>query len=311
MAGRTNGRRAGGSATAVATEVVAGSTNGAAPVQLDSLFVEQMRSGELTPAQRRIARYICDHGHEVAFLSSVELASRVGVSQPSVTRFATATGFAGYGAMIDAVRDVVLGARPAPPTTGLNRMQLAVEHSIDSLRYLRDQLADLGPLTEAAQLLAQSDPMPVFGFRGSVPLASWFSFFASKIHPSVMALWGSDSHLLEKLAQARLAGATAMLAIVMPRYPAQAELTLQAARREGLKVVLLVDSTLTPLAEYADVLLPAPVNPDFMFDSQVAPVQLAAALLELLADVAPERTQQRLNRLEDLAAEHSFFLNSE
>lgn len=303
MSGRTNGRRANGSAsTAVAP---------AAPVQLDSLFVAQMRSGELTPAQRRIARYICDHGHEVAFLSSVELASRVGVSQPSVTRFATATGFAGYGAMIDAVRDVVLAARAAPTATGLNRMQLAVEHSIDSLQYLRDQLADLGPLTEAAQLLAQSDPMAVFGFRGSVPLASWFSFFASKIHPSVMALWGSDSHLLEKLAQARLAGATAVLAIVMPRYPAQAELTLRAARQEGLKVVLLVDSTLTPLAEYADVLLPAPVNPDFMFDSQVAPVQLAAALLELLADAAPERTQQRLNRLEDLAAEHAFFLNSE
>ncbi|MFF7158470.1 MurR/RpiR family transcriptional regulator [Streptomyces sp. NPDC008139] len=291
----------------------AGSGGGAAiPAALDSLFVAQLQSGRLTPAQRRIARYICDHGPSVAFLSSGELAARAGVSQASVIRFATAVGYSGYGAMIEAIREIVLAPRPARAVGGadpaLNRMQLAVEHSIDSLRYLRDHLADLAPLQEAARLLADSAPMPVCGFRGSVPMASWFSFFASKIHPNVMALWGSDSHMLEKVTQARLAGASALFAIVMPRYPTQALLTLEAARRSGLKVVLLADSTLTPLASYADVLLPAPVNPHFVFDSQIAPVQMAAALLELLADVHPERTQQRLDALEELAADHDFFL---
>ncbi len=280
-------------------------------VQVDSLFVEQMRSGRLTPAQRRIARYICDHGSEVAFLSSVELAGRVGVSQPSVTRFASAVGYAGYGDMIDAVREVVMAPRNVDNDPGLNRMQVAVEHSIESLSYLRDQLSDLGPLDAAARLLADSQPMVVCGFRGSVPLASWFSFFASKIHPAVAALWGSDSHMFEKIAQAKLAGATSLLAIVVPRYPTQALLTLEAAKREGLKIVLIVDSTLSPLARYADVVLPAPVNPDFMFDSQVAPLQMAAVLLEQLADQYPEQTQRRLDRLEDLAADHDFFLPSD
>jgi DNA-binding MurR/RpiR family transcriptional regulator len=278
------------------------------PLQVESLFAEQARSGRLTPAQRRIVSYICDHGTDVAFLTSVELAARVGVSQPSVTRFATAVGYSGYAAMIEAIRAVVLAPRPDHPRSAVNRMQSAVQHSIESLEFLRDQLAELGPLQEAAKLLANTDPMPVCGFRGSVPMASWFSFFASKIHPNVQALWGSDSHLLERIAQARLAGATAMLCIAMPRYPRQALLTVQAAKREGLRVVLLVDSALTPLAPYADVLLHAPVNPDFLFDSQVAPVQLAAALLEQLADVHPDRTQKRLDTLEDLAAEHEFFL---
>jgi hypothetical protein len=106
-------------------------------------------------------------------------------------------------------------------------------HGECGVSYLRDQLGDLGPLDAAARLLADSQPMAVCGFRGSVPLASWFSFFASKIHPSVAALWGSDSHLLEKIAQAKLAGATSMLAIVVPRYPTEALLAMQAAKREG------------------------------------------------------------------------------
>jgi DNA-binding MurR/RpiR family transcriptional regulator len=284
-----------------------------AGLNVDALFVEGIRSGVLTPAQRRIARYISDHGAEVAFLSSVELAARVGVSQPSVTRFATAVGYSGYGAMIEAIRAVVLAPRPsaAERSPGLNRMQIAVEHSIESLTLLRDQLADLTTLQQAAAALAASKPMAVCGFRGSVPLASWFSFFASKIHPGVMALWGSDSHMVEKIAQARMAGATALLAIVMPRYPAQALLTVQAAKKEGLQVILLVDSTLSPLTPYADIVLPAPVNPDFVFDSQIAPVQMAAALLELLADQDREGTQQRLDRLEELAAEYEFFLTAD
>ena len=282
-----------------------------ATASLDDLFVDQIRSGVLTPAQRRIARYITDHGSEVVFLSSVELAGRVGVSQPSVTRFASAVGYSGYAAMIEAIREVVLTPRTPDDHSGLNRMQVAVEHSIDSLTYLRDQLADLSTLQAAARVLADSTPLAVCGFRGSVPLASWFSFFASKIHPSVLALWGSDSHMVEKIAQARLSGATALLAIVMPRYPMQALLTVKAAKREGLQVVLLVDSVLSPLTPYADVVLPAPVNPDFVFDSQVAPVQMAAALLELLADQHPEATQQRLDRLEDLAAEYEIFMTSD
>jgi DNA-binding MurR/RpiR family transcriptional regulator len=279
---------------------------------VDDLFVDRIRSGVLTPVQRRIARYIGDHGPQVAFLSSVELASRVGVSQPSVTRFATAVGFSGYGAMIEAVRDVVLTPRSRPPDTGagLNRLQLAVEHSIESLTFLREQLADLSVLREAAATLAASKPMPVCGFRGSVPIASWFSFFASKIHPSVMALWGSDSHMVEKIAQARMAGATALLVIVMPRYPTQALLTVRAARAEGLKVILLVDSALSPLSPLADFVLPAPVDPDFVFDSQVAPLQMAAALLELIADHDGEGTQKRLDRLEELAADYEFFLSA-
>lgn len=277
---------------------------------VDELFVDGIRSGLLTPVQRRIARYISDHGDEVAFLTSIELAARVGVSQPSVTRFATAAGFVGYQAMIDAIREIVLSARPQTPSDrqGFNRMQVAVDHSIESLTFVREQLADLSTLEQAASTLAASQPMVVCGFRGSVPLASWFSFFASKIHPSVMALWGSDSHIVEKMAQAKMAGATAALVIVMPRYPTQALITLKAAREEGLKVVLLVDSLLSPLAPYADIVLQAPVNPDFVFDSQVAPLQMAAALLELLADQDEEGTQHRLDRLEELAVEYEFFL---
>src|SRR6476619_7607838 len=53
----------------------------------------------LSPGQRRIAQYLIEHITEAAFRSITDLADRVGVSQPSVTRFASAVGFSGYPAL--------------------------------------------------------------------------------------------------------------------------------------------------------------------------------------------------------------------
>lgn len=69
----------------------------------------------LSPAQRRIGQFLLDHLAEVVFMSSVDLAERVGVSQPSVTRFASALGFSGYPALRDALQGIVLGSAGESP----------------------------------------------------------------------------------------------------------------------------------------------------------------------------------------------------
>src|ERR1700742_4661680 len=75
----------------------------------------------LSPAQRRIAHYLLENLPEVAFLSSMELAERVGVSQPSVTRFAAALGFSGYPELRAALRPIALRV----PETGIHGERLA------------------------------------------------------------------------------------------------------------------------------------------------------------------------------------------
>ncbi|GAA0394947.1 hypothetical protein GCM10009530_53090 [Microbispora corallina] len=72
----------------------------------------------LTPVQRRIAHCLVQHAADAPFLSSVEVAELAGVSQPSVTRFATALGFEGYPELRRRLRQVGLheagtdGGRP-------------------------------------------------------------------------------------------------------------------------------------------------------------------------------------------------------
>lgn len=276
-----------------------------APRQLSELF-DGLR---LTPVQRRIAAHIVERGSEAAFCSSVELAEQVGVSQPSVTRLATALGYSGFPELQRAIQAVVLEQRMALPTPPeQNKMQRAVQHAIDGLVRLQQQLADLGTVERAAATLARTPVLPVYGARAAAPLARQFEFFAAKIHPDVRRLCGSRSELLDQLARAAEHGATAMLAVALPRYPLELLEVLRMAARCGIEVVLVTDSALASPAEAATFVLSAPVSSDLVFDAAVAPLQLLTVLLEALADAAPGRTRERLERFETLAADQGYFI---
>ena len=54
------------------------------------------RKGQYTPQQTKIASYLIEHYEKAAFLTATQLAKEIGVSQPTVIRFAQHLGFANY-----------------------------------------------------------------------------------------------------------------------------------------------------------------------------------------------------------------------
>jgi DNA-binding MurR/RpiR family transcriptional regulator len=266
----------------------------------------------LSPAQRRIAQYLLDHQPDAAFLSSVALAERVGVSQPSVTRFATALGFAGYPELRDALRPIVLSspdpARAESPTeVRRNEYQAAIDAERDNLAALRRIAADPARVIALGADLADSTPLTVLGTRVSAALASYFGYAAARIHPDVRLVTRGGSAALDAIAQAREAGGSWLLAFVMPRYAVEAVAALRAARALGLRVAVITDVPLVPFADSADVLLPTAVGSQLVFDSYAAPMTLAALLLQAMADAEPARTQARLEAYESLAEQNRFY----
>src|SRR5437764_1335415 len=263
----------------------------------------------LTPAQRRIAQCLLERGPRAAYLSSGELADLAGVSQPSVTRFATALGYDGYPALRRALREL----EATPDRAGEdNDLQHAVRGEAETLARLADRLADGGAersaVAEAGKLLGGSRPLPVLGLRSAAPLAGYFGYFAAKVHPDVRVLDHGGSVLADQLEQARAAGATAMLAGVLPRYPKEALAALRDARAAGLSAVVLTDSPLSPAARVADVVLTAPVGSRLAFDLPTGPMALATVLLQALCDAAPAQASARLEEFEVSAARRGVFV---
>jgi DNA-binding MurR/RpiR family transcriptional regulator len=250
-------------------------------------------------------------------LSAAEVADLAAVSQPSVTRFAIALGYDGYPALRRALRTPPGDADREPPAgradQAPNDLQHAVRAEIDNLHRLADRLVDgsldRSTIDSAATALAASRPLPVLGLRTAAPLAAYFGYFAAKVLPEVHVLDHGGSLLADQLEQARAAGATAMLGIVLPRHPRESLAALREARAAGLTVVALTDSPIGEVADAADLTLHARVSPRLVFDLHAAPMALAMVLLQAICDAAPGRTQARLEAFDASAARRDLFLS--
>ena len=256
------------------------------------------RRRRLSPTQRRVVHRMLGMFPEVAFLSTVEIAGRTGVSQPTVTRLATALGFAGFPEFRAALREAVLAGNAGGPGADRLAPADAVEQERANLETVRRVVG--GDRTgEAVRLLAGTTPLGVLGLRASAALAEYFGYFARKVLPDVRVCTDAgraDDAVLELHQQ----GGAALLAFAMPRYPAGTVAALRLARRLGMATVVVTDTALVPFADDIDVLLTAPVGTGMVFDSHAAAVVLAISLLDAVAGTDPHRTRERLQAHEAL-----------
>ncbi|MQA05984.1 MAG: SIS domain-containing protein [Streptosporangiales bacterium] len=271
-------------------------------------LTELLSTKRLSPAQRRIAQFVLENAAEAAFLSSIDLAARAGVSQPSVTRFAATLGFPSYQAFRAVLRDHALADEADDGDQGQpNSRQDSVMQEVANLRKLAHELRDPRHVEAAAAELADSQPLVVLGLRVSAGVAGHFVYCAQKVLPDVRLITHGDSTARDLLDQAALAGASHLLAFVLPRYPRETLELLRYAREIGLRVVAISDTQLEPVASHADRVLAAQVGSRLVFDSHVVPEMLALVLLECISDRTRDRTQQRLERFEETTAKHRVF----
>ena len=281
----------------------------AAPTsQLRTLFDRP----RLSPGQRRIAQYLIEHITEAAFLSITDLADRVGVSQPSVTRFAAAVGFSGYPALREKLQSIALGTLAGGPGAAEenegNELQAAVDAELENLENLRRDFANPGQVIDIGRKLSQSTPLTILGLRISVSLAEYFAYAARRVHPDVRLVTQGGSVAYDALLQSREAGGTWVLAFSMPRHAHETLTAVRVARGAGLRVALITDLALGPVADEADIVFATGTGSRLVFDSYAAPGVMAAALLQAMTDADPERTQARLEDYEHISDQHQFFL---
>jgi DNA-binding MurR/RpiR family transcriptional regulator len=299
-------------ARAQASSITSGRTAPEAEASPTSQLRALFDRPRLSPGQRRIAQYLIEHITEAAFLSITDLAERVGVSQPSVTRFAAAVGFSGYPSLREKLQSIALGALAGGPAAaeenGSNELQAAVDAEIENLENLRRDFVDPDQVIGVGRELSRSTPLTVLGLRISASLAEYFAYAARRVHPDVRLVTRGGSVAYDALLQSREAGGTWVLAFSMPRHAQETLTAVQVARSAGLKVALITDLALGPMADEADAVFATGTGSRLVFDSYAAPGVMAAALLQAMTDADPERTQARLEEYEQISDQHQFFL---
>ncbi|MCE0762498.1 MurR/RpiR family transcriptional regulator [Pseudonocardia kujensis] len=279
-----------------------------AAASVDAVY-DRLRNSRLSPAQRRIARYVIDHRDDAAFLTSDSIARQVGVSQPSVSRFAAALGYRRFADFKDALQKWARSEMTSfpPQTESAGPLEEAIGAEIANLQWL-SKSAPLGDqIARVGAAIMSSERLPVIGLRVSRSFAQHFAYLGAKVHPGIAVIDRGDTEEKERIARARDQGATWCLAFILPRYPREACDLVRYAREIGLKVAVISDESYATVGHETDELITVRLASGLLFDTSAAVNITSSALLHAMADARPNSSQMGLERFERHAAELSVF----
>jgi DNA-binding MurR/RpiR family transcriptional regulator len=254
---------------------------------------------DLTLSQKRIAELIVEDPEFVAFATVDKLASRLGVSSSTIVRFAYRVGLNGYPDLQQRIRDIVrTQMRPSPNGDGSRSAEAGhlgegtiAKSLIHDMENLRANIARLSieDLESAVAILLRARWISVAGGFASESLAKYVAVTLSRMSGRVSMLngdLGAAPMLLD------ISKDDALLVFSFPPYAVRTLQIVSAAKERGASIVAITDTPIAPVAQQVDVVLATNVSGIGLQNSYVAPMAVANALLNALAQQMPESTSR-------------------
>ncbi|KUK57522.1 MAG: Transcriptional regulator, RpiR family [Synergistales bacterium 53_16] len=278
---------------------------------LKKTIAEKME--ELTPGQRETARFILENPKEAAFLTASQVGERVGVSESTVIRFASAIGYDGYPALRSAVKDLLMERLSTLERIGEYTAQeagslfhKAIDSDIDSLGSVRSTM-EVDAIERLGREIAGAESILVVGHRSSRALAYYLFHYLSWLFPNVELL---DSETgLEKITGS--GEKTLVIGISFPRYTTWTVDILEYAKRKNLKVAAITNDYSSPLASPSEIVITAPWNPLSFIDSFTAPLSVINCVILAAALTLGEEARNKLAKLEEVWKERGVYREKE
>ncbi|MEV5479707.1 MULTISPECIES: MurR/RpiR family transcriptional regulator [Streptomyces] len=275
---------------------------------MGATVAERVRRAEggLSPAERRIARALTANYPAAGLESASGLASQAGVSAPTVVRFVARLGFDGYRHFQQSLREEVQARHASPltlapvigkdsPTSELVEAAQQVSGATldQTFAALPEQEFDraVGLLCDPAKRIAS------LGGRFSQLLAEYLDLHLRLLRPGTFvhtAAPGRDAGFRVDLSRRDVC-----VVFDFRRYQDDTVQLARYAHERGAKVVLVTDPWLSPVAEFADVVLPARVEAPSPFDSLVAPTALVETLVAAVHARLGRSAEERLRAAEE------------
>jgi DNA-binding MurR/RpiR family transcriptional regulator len=259
----------------------------------------------LTPIERRIAQAVLADATLLAFGTVSDLAAAVGTSRPSIVRFATKLGFAGFGELQEHVRKG-LSAELFRPS---QRIRLEGEEPMSTRAQMEQSISSVfeavggARLAELAGKLAKAGSVWVISGETSRAGAHSLLSGLSIIRPRVFLF---EDHSIGK----DLAGVGPDdVAVVFDfhRYRQTAVTAAQILADFGVEIIAVTDGPLSPLARLTDVWCGLHVPAIGPFDSSLPAVAMAELLVAEVAGQLQELATERIDRTESMWADTGTF----
>lgn len=268
----------------------------------------RQRMHEFSPAERKVARVLLTSSPTVGLETVARLASRAGVSGPTVIRFVTRLGFDSYVAFQNALR-AELDARMSSPVRRYARQamaeatdQLLERHRDFFMQDVQETFDSLSPreLKAAIDMLADTrGRVFLMGGRYSQVLAHQLYLHIQQLRPRTQLL---NSDPGERVAACLDAGPRDVLVVFdYRRYQKDVIEFASTLSAAGARVILFTDRWLSPISDFADVVLPSIVESPSPFETLVPALAVVEALVAGMVVAMGGAARKRVEQYAEIA----------
>lgn len=276
---------------------------------------DTINSTTLTKTQKMIAKYILDNSADACFMTSTEIALKLGVSESSVIRFSRSLGYDGFMDFQKNLRrdyqDKVLSISSSitvPSQRIAKRARLTGtadyinRHFKNAAGNLENALKNnsAASFEEAADLIIRSRHKYITASRGNSSLGDYFLLYLKHMVPNVESTSSAAISPVDHLCN--ISKEDCLIMFSFPRYSSQDRIAAQMAKEAGAQIIVITDKPSALLAEYATVLLTVSVDSSTFFNSLVGSQFVAEALLETLSHKA-RGIEKRLKKIDKYLGE--------
>lgn len=217
----------------------------------------------LTPKAKALGTYIIQNPSKAVFMTTKELSEACGISEATVVRFVSTLGYKKYSDFQDALKDFVNTGLSLPDRAaikglkeeGTDRLHREVLEELNNLKYLYEHI-DIESMNRIVTYLDESHTVYVVGSRLSYTFAYYLGWSLTKVRRGVHILKGSDTTTYDMLINANPESLVVMTACT--RYPNELIRLSKMIRRSGHTLVTIVDSSISPVSQFADLSLVVP-----------------------------------------------------
>lgn len=217
----------------------------------------EKRFGELTKTQKIIANHILQNPLGAAFSTVEQMAGACGTSSASIVRLSNFFGYSGFAELQHELRNLLNTFTPANRLLNsfdkLSRNENIVDDiaaiQMDNLRTTYDHISE-PELRQATRAIRKAKKIYVAGSRSCHAPAHYLAYNLDRILGNCDFLDPSDCLFPDKIS--RFKQGDAFIVITLPRYINSVVQACQVAREQGLYILAITDSYLSPLANFSD-----------------------------------------------------------
>ncbi|MCK6628800.1 MAG: MurR/RpiR family transcriptional regulator [Anaerolineae bacterium] len=239
---------------------------------------------KLNGSAQKVAEFILNSPQETINLTITELASRAGVSEASISRFARSLGYSGFHALkIRLAEDIVspmmiihedLMPDDEPATAVQKAMTVGLRSLEDTIRIL-----EMPVLEAAIRALCEARQIELFASGNSIPIAMDFNFRLTKI--GLRSRFSVDPTVQEMYASLTSPEDVAV-GISHTGSSKDTVYALELAKQRGARTVCITNHSDSPLTRYGDFCLFTSTRVSHFGEERMASNLATLALIEAL-----------------------------